>query len=273
MEQILFETMLRHIENEEVIGDSQYGLTTGKSCPTNLVAFYNGVTALMDKGRAIDVKAFDTVPHDILISKLERHGFDGWTTWWIMSWLDSHTRRVAISGSTSKWTLVTNGIPQESVLALVLFNIFVGNMDSGTECTFSKTAKDTKLSGVVNMLDRKDAIHGDLDRLERQACANLMKFNKAKCKVLHMGQDKHKYRLGRERIESSPAKKHFGVLVDKKLNMIQQCVLTAQKVNCLRGCIKSNMTSRLKEVIQQCALAAKKANGILGYIRRSVASR
>ena len=106
----------------------------------------------------------------------------------------------------SKSRPVISGVPQLSALGLVLFNIFVGNMDRGTKCTLSKFAKDIKLCGVVSTLEGRDAFQRNLGRLERQTCANFMKFNKAKCKVLHVGRGnaKHKYWLSSEWIESSP---------------------------------------------------------------------
>ncbi|PKU45178.1 rna-directed dna polymerase from mobile element jockey-like [Limosa lapponica baueri] len=151
----------------------------------------------------------------------------------------------------SKWRPVTSGVPQGLVLGPVLFNIFVGDTDSEIKCTLSKFANDTKLCGAVYVLEGRDATQRDVNRLDRWTRANLVKFNKAKCEVLHVGQGnpKHKYRLGGEWIESSSEEKEVSVLVDEKLNMTQQYVLVAQRSNNILGCIKRSMASRSREVI------------------------
>ena len=86
-----------------------------------------------------------------------------------------------------------------SVLGLVLFNIFISDIDDGIEFTLSKFADETKLSGMVDTAEGRDAIHKDFEKLKRRA-------------LVHFGQGnpRYVYKMGEELLESSPAEKDFG---------------------------------------------------------------
>ncbi|PKU43275.1 rna-directed dna polymerase from mobile element jockey-like [Limosa lapponica baueri] len=169
---------------------SEKSWQSGKSCLTNLVAFYDGVTTSVGKGRATAViyvdfcKDFDAVLHNILASKLERYGFDGWTVWRMKNWLEGHIQT---------WDQVH---PHK----------FVDN---------------TKLSAAVDMPEGWDGMQRDQDKLEKWTCVNLMKFIKAKCKVLHLGWGNPSISTGwgLKRLRANPAKKELRLLEDEKLDM------------------------------------------------------
>ena len=104
----------------------------------------------------------------------------------------------------SMWRPVTSGVPQGFILGLMLFNIFINDIDDETECILNKFADDNNLSGEFNTAEGRDAIQKDLDQLERWTVVNLMRFNKEKYKVLHLcqGNTRYVYKL-REELESS----------------------------------------------------------------------
>lgn len=114
---------------------------------------------------------------------------------------------------------------------------FHDSMDVGLEDVLSKFAYSTKLGGEVDSIKDGEALQRDRGKLESWAVTNCIMCNKSKCLILHLGRHNpaYIYRVGDKMLESSPAERDLGVLVDSKLKMSQQYVPAVRKANHIQG--------------------------------------
>jgi len=148
---------MEHLLENNLLNQSQHGFMPRKSCCTNLLEFFEAATKSVDAGNLFDVifldfaKAFDKVPRERLLEKIQAHGVRGNILAWIREWLTGRQQRVVLNGQSSDWEEVLSGVPQGSVLGPPLFTIYIDDIDDIVRFTkiLRKFADDTKLGNTV----------------------------------------------------------------------------------------------------------------------------
>ena len=123
-------------------------------------------------------KAFDRVWHDGLLYKLKLLGICGSYYNLIQSFLDSRQQRVVLNGQSSKWPLVEAGVPQDSILAQLLFLVYINDLPQGLHCNAKLFANDTSLfSTTTSPAISSSNLNEDLVKITHWAYQWKMSFN------------------------------------------------------------------------------------------------
>ena len=173
MESLVRDAILKHLNENNLLSNKQHGFIKGRSCMTNLLSTLEDLTRSLDEGFDIDIlyldysKAFDTVPHKRLISKLQAYGISGKILDWVRSFLSHRRQNVGVRNAHSEWADVRSGVPQGSVLGPILFVIYINDLPDIVSSTTKMFADDTK---IYNQIDKnsnrgEETIQQDLNQL------------------------------------------------------------------------------------------------------------
>ena len=260
LEKIIKKCIMTHLDDNEYLSNCQHGFRQQRSCLSNLIMNLEEITSMIDNGHSVDQiyldfqKAFDKVPHQRLIYKLEKAGLSGNLLAWIESFLSHRQQCVKVNGTYSTWTNVKSGVPQGSVLGPLLFILYVNDLpDTIVSCSCSIFADDTKLNGRANSFNDADNIQYDIDKLHDWCNTWKLVFNSDKCHVIHFGNKnpKHYYHIDGRLITPVNYEKDLGVIISADLKAEKNVAYCVSKANKILGMIKRTFSYLNEEMLVQ----------------------
>ncbi len=263
LEKAAHSQIYNYLQENKLLSSSQFGFRPKSSTEIALVNFTDSILENMDKGLitgvvSIDLtKAFDTVDHGILYSKLKVAGFADTSVDWIKSYLTHRTQITAIGNVYSTAKPVHIGVPQGSVLGPLLFIIYVNDVPLCIRhCNISLYADDTVIYlSCSDVSELEDKLNSDLTSLSRWLNVNLLTLNVTKCKSVVFGSQQKLAKVNQISLEINECQidgedsfKYLGVILHKNMTWLEHIDHLNTKV-----CQRLGVLQRVKHLLPRDA--------------------
>ena len=254
-EHIIASSLMKHLEDSNILYDLQHGFRSSWSCETQLISFVQDLAQSVNKNIQTDLiimdfaKAFDKVSHRHLLYKLSYYGINNNALHWISDFLNQRTQSVVLEGEKSDTIPVTSGVPQETVLGPILFLVYINDFNEYLKhSTLRLFADDSIIYKQLHSINDARDLQEDLDAAARWEQDWLMCFHPDKCNILSISQKQkpiqYTYKLHGHSLEKTDSTKYLGVTLqsnlkwDKHINNITS--KANQTLNFLRRNLKVN---------------------------------
>ena len=173
-ERVICSSLFNCFQSNRLFTPSQSGFLPGYSCIAQLLSITRKIQTAFDKNPTVDVrgvffdisKAFDKVWHDEIIFKLKSYGVEGELLSLLKNYLENREQRVLLNGQKSEWRKIISGVPQGSVLGLLLFLIYINDLPDGINSLCKIFADDTSLfSKVYDIHNSVSKLNDDLEKI------------------------------------------------------------------------------------------------------------
>ena len=232
LEKYIHGLIMDHLQSEHPLSGNQWGFQAGKSTISALLGTCHSWLEILEKGEEVEAvffdfkKAFDTVPHEALLRKLNEIQLDGILIRWIRSYLTDRMQQVVVNGATSDMLPVLSGVPQGSLLGPLLFLIYidgVNNIGLSVGSNLVLYADDMLLYRPVSSPEDYLHLQADIDAIAHWVDINLLQFNVQKCKAMKITRKKQSastpiLKLNSQILQRTDAYKYLGLLISHDLS-------------------------------------------------------
>ena len=248
LEHIICRHILKHLEGNNILSSLNHGFRSGHSTETQLLTVTHDLLLSHDKKTQTDViildfeKAFDTVPHSLLLHKLHLYGIEGPIHQWLTSFLTKRQMKVVVEGELSSSAAVTSGVPQGTVLGPLLFLCHINDLPDVVKSQVRLFADDCVLYRQIRSQRDHVKLQDDLSKLHDWACTWGMRFNATKCQVMSIDQkSSHFYNIDGHILKHTPQEKYLGVTLSDDLKWSPHINNTTKKASAVLGLLRRNL--------------------------------